>query len=139
VKKSYSVDDALSLQLPSSPAIAPDGSWTAWVERPICAGTAPTRLRLCSLDTGASSVVPDVEAPETPRWSPDSQRIAFVDSAADGSSRLLTAAPADPRPRLISETSGVFTAPQWRRAGAGAARGRRLERTCLGVRLCSGR
>jgi dipeptidyl aminopeptidase/acylaminoacyl peptidase len=112
----FSFDALMKLKRISDPQVSPDGRWAAFSVQTVDVEQNARRRQVWIVPVLGGNPRPLTSEGDndTPRWSPDSRRLAFV-STRGGSSQIWTmnADGSDQRPvtRLASEASGVLWSP----------------------------
>lgn len=93
-KRPIQFDDMIAMHRVSDPQISPDGKWIAYtVSTPdMDKNHSLSNIWLVPAAGGEERQITRGESDSRPRWSPDSQRIAFI-SARDGASQVYTISP----------------------------------------------
>lgn len=81
VNKSFTIDDLLKVRRAGDPQLSPDGRWIAYTITDIDkeANRGTTRIYLIGAEGGEPRLLlPDRRPANSPRWSPDGTRLAFV-------------------------------------------------------------
>ncbi len=108
-KHAMTFDDLISMQRVSDPHISPDGKWVAFVLATPDkeANRNASNIWLIPAAGGATKQLTNSGHDNSPRWSPDGKRVAFI-SSRDGESQIYFVAVEGGEPtRLTNAPSGV--------------------------------
>ncbi len=118
-KAPFTAEALLKIKRIADPQVSPDGQWVAFSVTSIDVekNTRPRQIWIVPLAGGTPRQITTEGNNDTPRWSPDSRRIAYV-STRGGSSQIWTMNPDGSLSRqvtkLASEASGVKWSPDGR-------------------------
>jgi dipeptidyl aminopeptidase/acylaminoacyl peptidase len=113
--KPFTIEDLLSIKRVSDPQISPDGRWVAYTVAVTdkAANNRNTQIYLIPFSGGAPKQLTKGPAScGSPRWSPDSRRLAFV-SARDGSPQVWTVDVESGAVKKITSVSAGADGPIW--------------------------
>ena len=113
--KQFTIDDLLGIRRVSDPQLSPDGRWVAYniADTDKQANKRINQIYVVSIDGSASrQLTTERQSSNSPRWSPDGKRLAFV-SARDGESQIWTIEVESGETKKISNISTGADGPVW--------------------------
>jgi dipeptidyl aminopeptidase/acylaminoacyl peptidase len=112
--RSLRLDDLYSIEIPESPALAPDTRRVAYVLSRVDPATdRPVRsLWMACTDGRAAQPLTDGPDDAAPAWSPDGTHLAFVRRGADGAQLCLLAVDSGTLTPLVTMPAGIGR-PSW--------------------------
>lgn len=123
----WTLDDILAMKTVSDPRVSPDGRWVAYVVEELRPDRSARQadLWLASVATGEARRLTSAPGDDdSPRWSPDSKRIAFLSDrprpagGAGGPRQLWLLGLEGGEATLLTEAAGGAAAPQWSADGS---------------------
>ncbi len=111
--------ESLSMKQPMSARISPDGKYVAYVlqETDWEDNEFVPRVWIASVETGKSfALTGGRKASTSPKWSPDSRRIAFL-SDRDGKNQIFLISPTGGEASRLTDVEGGVTAFEWSPGG----------------------
>lgn len=115
-KRSLSLEDFWSLKSVNDPQISPHGRLVAYVVGRLDEETnkAKNAIWVLNLEDGSSRQITSGEASDTsPRWAPDSRRLAFVSTRHEKKKQIFILDLAGGEPRRITDVKNEAGSPIW--------------------------
>ncbi|HEY0384614.1 MAG TPA: hypothetical protein VGC64_01320, partial [Pyrinomonadaceae bacterium] len=111
----FTINDLLKVRRVGDPQLSPDGRWVAYVitDMDKTANRGTTQIYLLAIEGGEPrQLTKGEESSDSPRWSPDGKRLAFI-SSQDGGSQIWTLDIASGETKKITSISTEAGDPVW--------------------------